>query len=108
MMLRRFQGQIVPLSRRALGARSTSRSLGYLLQASASRLPSQCLRDSLQYASRRGYAQGPPGGGGGGGFPGFSFQQQQRQKGDALKEYVSSLPRPEYSIPSLIMTIYHF
>ena len=37
----------------------------------------------------RAYAQGPPGGGGMGGFPGFSMMGQQRQKGDALKEYVS-------------------
>ncbi|KAI0737289.1 P-loop containing nucleoside triphosphate hydrolase protein [Daedaleopsis nitida] len=36
----------------------------------------------------RTYAQGPPkGGGGGGGFPGFSMMGQQRQKGDALKEF---------------------
>lgn len=39
----------------------------------------------------RSYASQPPGGaGGGGGFPGF--MQQQHQKGDALKEYVSLLP----------------
>ena len=35
----------------------------------------------------RSYAQQPPGGGGG--FPSFSFQQQ-RNKGDALKEFVGS------------------
>lgn len=42
----------------------------------------------LGYA--RSYASQPPGGGGGGsgGFPGFTLQQQH-QKGDALKEYVS-------------------
>lgn len=39
----------------------------------------------------RSYASQPPGGAGGGagGFPGF--MQQQHQKGDALKEYVSLL-----------------
>jgi len=47
----------------------------------------------------RNYASQPPGGGpggGSGGFPGFAFQQQH-QKGDALKEYVSltSYPLPE-------------
>jgi hypothetical protein len=40
---------------------------------------------------RRGYASQPPGGQRpGGGFPGFSLGPQH-QKGDALKEYVSSL-----------------
>jgi ATP-dependent Clp protease ATP-binding subunit ClpB len=42
----------------------------------------------------RSYASQPPGGGGGGsgGFPGFMLPgQQQHQKGDALKEYVSQL-----------------
>lgn len=38
----------------------------------------------------RSYAQGPPGGGAGG-FPGFNMMGQQRQKGEALKEYVSFL-----------------
>ena len=37
----------------------------------------------------RRYAQGP-GGGAGGGFPGFAGFKPQHQKGEALKEYVSS------------------
>lgn len=36
------------------------------------------------------YASGPLNGAGGG-FPGFRMQQQERQKGEALKEYVSTI-----------------
>jgi ATP-dependent Clp protease ATP-binding subunit ClpB len=53
----------------------------------------------------RSYASQPPGGaggGGGGGFPGF--MQQQHQKGDALKEYVSLLPY-RYHVLSLTCTL---
>lgn len=39
----------------------------------------------------RGYAQQPPNGGQSGGFPGFPMFGQQRQKGEALKEYVSTV-----------------
>ena len=58
--------------------------------------PSLATRLALPYVSTRGYAQGPPGGGGpGGGMPGgFSFKMgPQHEKGEALKEYVSTLLR---------------
>lgn len=59
-------------------------------RAPLSRL-SPCSRVAIPLVLSRSYAQGPPGGGmGGGGFPGFNMMGQQRQKGDALKEYVST------------------
>ncbi len=48
----------------------------------------------------RSYAQGPPGGGAGG-FPGFNMMGQQRQKGEALKEYVSFLHIRLVTLPIL-------
>ncbi|KAJ8483220.1 hypothetical protein ONZ51_g4850 [Trametes cubensis] len=53
-------------------------------RAPLSRL-SPCPRPTGPLLLARSYAQGPPGGSGG--FPGFSMMGQQRQKGDALKEY---------------------
>ncbi|KAL4241664.1 ATP-dependent Clp protease/Chaperone ClpA/ClpB [Abortiporus biennis] len=81
-MLRRFQGQTLSIASRSLPQSKTGvRSLGYLVRRTA--LP-PVLRHRGQLVSLRHYAQGP--GGGQGGFPGFSMQQQ-RQKGEALKEF---------------------
>jgi hypothetical protein len=45
----------------------------------------------------RSYANKPPGGGGGSGFPSFSLGPQH-QKGEALKEYVCSVPLIQVSV----------
>lgn len=51
------------------------------------------LLNRLSTSHVRLYAQKPPGGipGGPGGFPGFNMFGQQQEKGDALKQYVSTL-----------------
>lgn len=73
--LRPKYGHIVPLLHRSLSARLTPAGPRLLR-------PFECrLRSGTQ---ARFYAQQPPKGGG---FPAFSFQQQ-RNKGDALKEFV--------------------
>ena len=93
-MLRTVQGTTVSLASKAAG-RHTSVSArcspGLLRRAlpphASAYLP---LRTNVARAYKpplRGYASQPPGGGQGG-FPGFSFAPQQRQKGEALKEYV--------------------
>ena len=73
-------------------------------RAPLSRL-SPCTKSTYPLLLSRSYAQGPPGGGGMGGFPGFSMMGQQRQKGDALKEYVSPFARILFLLPSFRLLV---
>lgn len=85
-MLRTLGSGTLTLGSKSLPkSRTNLRTLGYLLRKSYN--PTMALRASNGVVlARRSYAQMP-----GGGFPGFSMQPQ-RQKGDALKEYVSLYP----------------
>ena len=85
-MLRRFEGGARTLSFALARRPATSRSLGALLRRAAVPAAQPLIGNGLSRIGVRTYAQGPPGGGMGG-FPGFSMGQQ-RQKGDALKEFV--------------------
>ena len=86
-MLRRFEGGARTLSFALARRPASSRSLGSLLRRAAFPAAQPLIGNGLSRIGVRTYAQGPPGGGMGG-FPGFSMGQQ-RQKGDALKEFVS-------------------
>ncbi|KAK7694949.1 hypothetical protein QCA50_002137 [Cerrena zonata] len=82
-MLRRFEGEARTLSFALARRHASSRSLGSLLWKAAVPAAQPLLRGNPgTRIGVRTYAQGPPGGG----FPGFSMGQQ-RQKGDALKEF---------------------
>lgn len=89
-MLRRFEGEAHALTLALARRHASSRSLGSLLRKAALPNVQPILRGNAasRLGSVRTYAQGP-GGGMPGGFPGFSMGQQ-RQKGDALKEFVST------------------
>lgn len=88
-MLRRFEGEARTLSLALARRHASSRSLGSLLRRAAVPAAQPLLRANVvSQIGVRTYAQGPPGGGMGG-FPGFSMGQQ-RQKGEALKEFVSA------------------
>jgi len=71
----------VPLLSRILSARVSP--VGLRLLRPFELEPLAELKHRRNAAQIRSYAQGPPGGG----FPGFSLQQQ-RNKGDALEEFV--------------------
>ncbi|KAH8102550.1 P-loop containing nucleoside triphosphate hydrolase protein [Cristinia sonorae] len=80
-MLRKLDRHLSP--RRLPCANQPSRSLGSLLR---SRIPPPTYLPRPNGVHVRTYAQMPPGGQGGGGFPSF-MMGQQKQKGEALKEY---------------------
>ena len=64
------------------------------LRHSAITIACPSLLNQISVTPVRHYAQKPPGGspGGVGGFPGFNMFGQQQEKGDALKQYVSTHP----------------